>query len=138
MNDAPRFTDAAGHEWPVIIKWAGMRRAANAGVDLSKVELYLGDWFRGSHTLVDALYAVLHDQCAARKPAPLSKEEFEDAITGLVVPAAAQALVVALQNFFPPERAELLAEALEETKQEFAGLRDRLKKLSTEQPATSE
>lgn len=131
------FTDSDGRQWVLRLTWAAMRRSAAAGVDLSKVELYLADWFRGSHTLIDALYAVLKPQCEAEKP-PMDQESFEERIAGPVVPRAAAALVQALENFFPPERAELLAEALEETRREFAGLREQLRRSSTERPATLE
>jgi len=138
MSTVTNFKDAQGHEWHISIDWAAMRRSAAAGVDLSKVEMYFGDWFRGSHTVVDALYAVCQPECERWKPAPLDRDSFEARIVGDVVPAAAEALVDALQNFFQKERAELLADAVQETKAEFAQLRAQLRKSSIGSPATSE
>ena len=136
MDEQPAlFTDNDGRTWVLRVTWAAMRRSAAAGVDLSKVELFLGDWFRGSHTLIDALYAVLKAECETAK---IDQDAFEERISGPVVPLAAEALIKALENFFPPERAELLSEAVDETKLEFAGIRERLRKSSTVPQAMSE
>lgn len=113
------FTDSQGSQWYCRITWAAMRRSTAAGVDLSLVEEHLGDFHRGSPKLIDALWAVLSPQAEEAK---ITREHFEDRMTGAVLEQAKDALLGGLEDFFPPSRGALIAAAEKEVKQQMEKL----------------
>ncbi len=126
-----QFEDEKGRSWNCRIDWAAMRRAKGAGVDLSKVEEHLGDFYRGSVSLIDALWAVVAKQAETAK---LSLADFEAGMTGDAISRGTEALVEGLRNFFPPSRSKLIAAANDEVKDGMAELHERFVKPSTESP----
>ena len=94
---------------------------------MSKVEEFLGDWYRGSASLVDALWAV----CGIGVT-DITRDDFENAIDATVIDQAREALIESIKDFFPPSRSELIAAAVAEVEAALASLLSQLAKLSTE------
>lgn len=107
-----------------------MRRAVAAGVDLSNAEQQLGDWFRGSVSLVDALWAVIEPQA---KSLDVDRDTFERNCCGDTLDEALEALIAGIVDFFPSQRGRLLTAAAAEIKREIAEL---VSKTQTENSAT--
>lgn len=126
--DRQRFKDAAGREWFCRVDWSAMRRSEAAGVDLSIVEQYLGEFYRGSHKLVDALWSVLGPSAHEQQ---ISREQFESGITGEAMVRGREALLAGCEVFFPSGRAMLMQQANAEIGAEIRGLLDRSRKQST-------
>lgn len=123
------FTDCSGQRWDMRVDWAAMRRSAAAGVDLSKVEEYLGDFYRGSVSLVDAVWAVISPEAERMR---VDRETFERRVSGEVLEQMIEALRGGLTNFFPSRRGELIELADAEIRRELTDLLIRFAKPSTD------
>jgi hypothetical protein len=88
---------------------------------LSLVEEHLGDFCRGSIKLIDALWAVVGPDATTQQ---VTREQFEDALTGQHMDEARGALLEGLRDFFPSQRAELIAKAAAEVQGQMAQLLD--------------
>lgn len=121
------FEDNQGRKWSCRVTWAAIRRSANAGVDLSKVEEHLGEFYRGSASLVDALWAV----CGIGMT-DMTRDDFETAIDKTVIDSAREALIAGVEDFFPESRAELIRAGVAEVEKQLADIRNQLRKPSTE------
>lgn len=128
------FADASGRTWTPRVTWAAIRRSVALGVDLSLVEDHLGDFHRGSVKLVDALWAVLSPDAELQK---VSREEFEQQITGETLGEALDALLAGLRDFFPSQRSQLIERADADVKNQLEKLLA-LPNTSTESPAALE
>jgi hypothetical protein len=128
------FVDGTGLRWDCRVTWAAIRRSQAAGVDLTKVEEYLGDFYRCSPSLIDAIWSVVEP---AAKAAGVTLEAFELRVGGENLEAARAALLAGLQNFFPKGRAVLIAAAVQSVEDQFEQIREQLPKQSTESPESS-
>lgn len=131
---SPRFKDAAGREWFCRVDWSAIRRSAAGGVDLSMLESHLGDFYRGSILLVDALWAVLGPEADKQN---IDRETFEAGMVGEAMVRGREALLAGCTDFFPSQRAKLMHAANAEIVAEIRGLLSLSQKQSTELPAKS-
>lgn len=131
MSDDLRFKDAAGREWYCRVDWAAMRRSVAVGVDLSQVEAHLGDFFRGSTKLLDALWAVIGPAATA---VGVSQEQFESGIVGEGMERARVALLAGVRDFFPKSRAEVIDAAESELHGEIRSLLSQSRRQFTDLP----
>lgn len=127
------FTDSKTRVWTCRITWAALRRSTAAGVDLSIVEDHLGDFYRGSPKMLDALWAVLSEDANTQN---VDRDDFENSITGDTIESARDALLQGLKDFFPSQRAALIAAAAEDVKTQIEKLIS--PKPSTPSPGSSE
>ena len=120
------FTDTTGRLWHCRVTWAAIRRSQSAGVDLSRIEEHLGDFYRCGQSLMDALWAV----CGVGSH--ISQDDFELAIEGETLEQARDALLAGVVAFFPKSRAALIRAAIDEVRGQLAELESTLPKPSTE------
>jgi hypothetical protein len=97
------FTDDAGRQWDVRITIGVCRRVAERlGVYLMQAGGDLADRLMDDAALVaDVLWAILEAQAVERK---VTREAFDEALTGRTLGAAQNALWEALLDFIPPAR----------------------------------
>jgi len=129
------FIDGTGSRWNCRVTWAAIRRSQAAGVDLTKVEEYLGDFYRCSPNLIDALWSVLEPACKEQGIRTLA--EFEERVSGEVLEGARDALLEGLRDFFPKGRAILIQAAANDVEKQLRALYVQLPKQSTESPESS-
>jgi len=139
-SSAFSFSDDSGVSWNCRVTWAAIRRSAAAGVDLSKIEEYLGDFYRCSPLLVDAVWAVCCDDAYGLG---VERPEFERRLTGDTLEAAREALISGIENFFPKGRGKLIRAAANEVAEQVAALveqvaAEHLPNSSTGSPVKSE
>lgn len=113
------FKDAKGRVWNCHVTWGAIRRSAAADCDLSLVEELLGDFHRGSIKLVDALWCVIEPQA---KRDNVTREDFEEQLCSDFIDEAREALLGGLRDFFPSDRANLIAAANDEVKSQMRNL----------------
>lgn len=109
------FTDANGRVWTLRLDWAAMRRSKSAGVDLSKIEEVLADFYRCGTELAEAVWA-----CVDLRGQVANRDDFEAALTGPVMDAARDALIEAVKDFFPESRREFITAAQADVVSQFA------------------
>lgn len=105
-NDC-EFTDASSRTWLLDVSAVEIERVQNqTGFDLCDMFLQNGlEQLNKPVMLVKVLYALLEDQCQARKVSP---EDFGRSLRGQSLEAAFDALWRAVADFFPPARARAL------------------------------
>ena len=99
-----QFEDKEGTVWPMRVDWAAIRRSRAANCDLCD-ELILEQIIRGGSVLIDALWAVLEPIAGQAK---IAQTVFESRIRGEVWDQARDALMEGLEDFFPPQKVEIL------------------------------
>lgn len=134
MTEKLFFEDIAGRGWCCRVDWSAMQRSQAAGVDLSRAEEYLGDFYRGSALLINALWAVVGPEATK---VGVTREMFEQGIRGETIEAAREALLAGLEDFFPKSRGELMRVAADEVAAEIRALVEASRKRSIESPAKS-
>ena len=130
---------AGDRTYTIRIDWAAMKRAKAAGVDLSLTEELLGDFFRGSPLLAEALWAICKPQAGG-----LTQEQFEAPRRGQVLADAIDALVAGLVDFFPQQRGKAREAAVRQVKEQIEALlsgsidsREKLESAQTNTPSES-
>lgn len=119
MNDVGKkcFKDLAGREWNLNINIGAMRRAKTQNIDLSMPVNQLREFVMDDVFMVDAIWAVIQPDADAKG---ISKEQFESAIDGKAIESARDALWVALEEYYPDPKAQMLRAALNSVAAETA------------------
>lgn len=104
------FKDINGKSWEVRITPTSMRRVKqllglNISTCLQDEFKTLQEIFSDPITVVDLLYALCKPEADASR---ISDEQFGEAMVGDVLPAAANAFLEALADFFPTRQGNLL------------------------------
>ena len=126
----PTFKDANGKEWIVALDGPTIREVRKAvGVDLAATDGRAADQlYNDPVVLVDSLWIVCRSQANA---AGITGEQFGRALVGDPIDSATDALIEAINDFFPKRRREAmktLTARMKETRE--AGMEDALATLT--------
>jgi hypothetical protein len=124
------FKDNAGREWTVALDGPTIREVRKAcGVDLAAVDGSASEKLRDDPVLlVDSLWVICRAQALAAR---VTDAEFGKALVGDAIEFATEALIEAINDFFPSRRREALktlTARMKETRE--AGMEDALELLT--------
>ncbi len=126
----PAFKDAAGREWLVKLDGPKIRDVRKeVGIDLAAVDGSAAEKLRDDPVLlVDSLWVICRSQA---QTAGVTSQQFGEGLVGDPIETATDALIEAINDFFPSRRREAmktLTAKMKETRE--AGMEDALETLT--------
>lgn len=116
----PQFDDRAGRNWQLALNFVSLAALRNLGIDLGTPHTVAQNWARlliEDATALDALWALIAEQAAARK---VTRDDWLTAMSGAELELGLAALEVAVVLFIRPQQRGVVTAGLAKLKEGHA------------------